>query len=703
MRKLFFFIVCIMCTSIIKASEIDLIKHRIAEWHWEKGVDKAATVLNAQKWQKTLQSNQQWKDVDYVDPAPNVWKGFEHLKRVHEMTVAYTAPWSRLKNNPEIFKAIENALIYWNRTKPKNNNWWWNEIEAPRVLGVILIMLSEKDNPNRLSGELFTNLVKQMEYKRYKGDTGVNMADYDTHIFYSGLINNDESQIQSGLHNIFSINQPTIKEGIQFDNSYAQHDIMLHIFGYGTEYQKVETYIGAMVADTKFAMKGEQLRIFTDFITKTLIPQIRGRYTNSTSFGRQISRESFTDLEWLVPYLESLIVMDKANTHIYRNAILRLKGKKKPDYHIAEFQKHYWNTDFSFYQDKNYQFSLRMSSRFTEQAETNLNGENKLGGYRSIGSYSILRDGTEYFNIYPVWDWKKIPGTTTLDQLPIPDIYCLTPGESGFAGGVSNGKIGASVFMQNQFGVKAEKSWFMFEGAVICLGNNISSERDGNVFTTVEQSFFKDKLVYQNNGETKNVESGKLIKNTGEQMLIHNNTAYLFPQKTNLNISTQIQNGRWKDINDVGSTEEQKNAVFKVWIDHGEKATKASYQYIIMPGIRKSLKAKRIADDFIIENQKDVQAVYSKSANKLMLVFFRPAETQIKGIKIKADQACVILIENPGSNNPELYIADPSRKAKEVNVQLGAEKINIQLPVTLDYAGSSVHYKKLTNKFNNQI
>lgn len=47
-EKIIFFIVCIMCTSIIKASEIDLIKHRIAEWHWEKGVDKAATVLNAQ-------------------------------------------------------------------------------------------------------------------------------------------------------------------------------------------------------------------------------------------------------------------------------------------------------------------------------------------------------------------------------------------------------------------------------------------------------------------------------------------------------------------------------------------------------------------------------------------------------------------------------------------------------------------------------
>ena len=64
-----------------------------------------------------------------------------------------------------------------------------------------------------------------------------------------------------------------------------------------------------------------------------------------------------------------------------------------------------------------------------------------------------------------------------------------------------------------------------------------------------------------------------------------------------------------------------------------------------------------------------------------MLVFFRPSETEIEGIKIKADQACIILIENPGSENPELYVADPSRKPK-VNIELGTEKINIQLPVS---------------------
>ena len=147
-------------------------------------------------------------------------------------------------------------------------------------------------------------------------------------IFLQRLIEQNEAEIQKGLDNIFSINKATVKEGVQYDNSYAQHEIMLHIFGYGSEYLKVETYIGAMVADTKFAMKGEQLKTFTNFITKTLIPQIRGRYTNWTSFGRQIAREDFTDMKWLVPYFEKLILMDKMNTGVYQDAIERINQKK---------------------------------------------------------------------------------------------------------------------------------------------------------------------------------------------------------------------------------------------------------------------------------------------------------------------------------------------------------------------------------------
>ncbi|WP_260255386.1 polysaccharide lyase family 8 super-sandwich domain-containing protein, partial [Elizabethkingia anophelis] len=516
----------------------------------------------------------------------------------------------------------------------------------------------------------------------------------DTHIFYSGLLNKNEAEIQKGLDNIFSINKATVKEGVQYDNSYAQHEIMLHIFGYGSEYLKVETYIGAMVADTKFAMKGEQLKIFTNFITKTLIPQIRGRYTNWTSFGRQIAREDFTDMTWLVPYFEKLILMDKSNINVYQDVIARISQKKKSDFHIAELQKHYWNTDFTFYQNPVYQFSVRMSSRYTQQAETDLNGENKKGGNRSIGSYALLQDGTEYFNIYPVWDWKKIPGTTTLENSPLPDTKYLTPGKSVFAGGVSDGKTGVSVFLQDQFNVKAQKSWFMFGEEIVCVGSNISTDKEDEILTTVEQNFFKDKVIYQNLVDKHKLKEGQLVNNKDQQVLIHRNTAYIFKEKTNLYISTQTQKGTWKELTELGSTDEKQSAVFKVWINHGKKADNGIYQYFIVPGIRSVNRAKKIADDFIVWNRKDVHAVYKKSSKKLMLVFFNPAQIEVEGRMIKADRPCTVLIEDLEAQSPELFVSDPSRKEKEVNLGIGKENIHINLPTDRAFAGSSVHYKK---------
>lgn len=107
-----------------------------------------------------------------------------------------------MRNDEKTFEAIQNGLLFWNKAKMKNINWWWNEIEAPRTIGVILIML-ERNNGKQLPGELFSSLVKQLDYKRTNGVTGVNLADFDTHIFYSGLLNKNEEEIRKGLENIF--------------------------------------------------------------------------------------------------------------------------------------------------------------------------------------------------------------------------------------------------------------------------------------------------------------------------------------------------------------------------------------------------------------------------------------------------------------------------------------------------------------------
>jgi len=682
MRKFLIAVVCIVSINMFKADDINIIKRRIAQWHWNHNLDKTTIIENVKKWQETMKNDHTWEDVDYKNPTRITWTAYEHLRRLKEMTIAYTAPWSELRNQMKLFFDIHRGIIYWNETKPKSINWWWNEIEAPRVIGTILIMLDVN------TGEVFPpslneSLIQQMDYPRKNGDTGVNLADFDTHVFYSGLLKRNGSEIKRALDNIFSINKPTIHEGVQFDNSYAQHGIMLHIFGYGSEYLKVESFIGAMVADTQYAMKGEKLKILTDFVTKTLIPQIRGKYITHTSFGRQIARKDYTDATEFIPYFENLILIDPDNKDTYRNTINRIKQIKKPNFEVKEFQKHYWNTDFSFYQDKNYQFSIRLSSVFTQQAETDLNGENKKGGYRSIGSYSLLRNGDEYFNIYPIWDWKKLPGTTTLENASIPRTQYLSPGKSIFSGGVSSGKIGVSAYLQNQFDVKAKKSWFMFDGEIICLGNDISSEKDDNILTVIEQNFLKGKILQKN------------FKNSPYNYILHREIAYIFPKKTNIKISTEKQKGSWSEITELGDERLIEENVFKLWIDHGkEMETEKKYQYIIIPEVKNINDVKNISENFTIISQNDIHAVYKKSTQKLMIVFWEPSQIEVLGKTIKSDRACTIILENLDSQNLEFFISDPSRNEKEINLEFESKKISIKLPTEKEFAGSSVYYKE---------
>lgn len=44
-----------------------------------------------------------------------------------------------------------------------------------------------------------------------------------------------------------------------------------------------------------------------------------------------------------------------------------------------------------------------------------------------------------------------------------------------------------------------------------------------------------------------------------------------FRRELILTISSQIQKGTWKELTELGSTEEKQSAVFKLWINHGKK------------------------------------------------------------------------------------------------------------------------------------
>ena len=83
----------------------------------------------------------------------------------------------------------------------------------------------------------------------------------------------------------------------------------------------------------------------------------------------------------------------------------------------------------------------------------------------------IYKDGKEYLDIFPLWDWRKLPGVTAFeDNAPMPLIKSYQPRNKGtFVGAVSDEKQGMTVMELDRAGVKAHKAWVCTDDFILCL------------------------------------------------------------------------------------------------------------------------------------------------------------------------------------------------------------------------------------------
>ena len=70
-----------------------------------------------------------------------------------------------------------------------------------------------------------------------------------------------------------------------------------------------------------------------------------------------------------------------------------------------------WCSDIMVQRRPGYYTSARMYSTRTLNTDGYINGENKKSHHLADGATYIFRTGEEYRDIFPVWDWKRIPGT----------------------------------------------------------------------------------------------------------------------------------------------------------------------------------------------------------------------------------------------------------------------------------------------------
>ena len=359
---------------------------------------------------------------------------------------------------------------------------------------------------------------------------------------------------------------------------------------------------------------------------------------------------------------------------------------------------HAWFTgDRASQQRADYAIGIAMSSKREKSYEC-INGANKTGWYTGDGShylytrYDINQHDGKNFLLNNENIAYHFPGTTE-DSQPravrsIATKYHYIP-ENEFAGSLSVGDkylVAGMDFIAfhnegpdvqpDDYGyggshpvhdndLVAKKSWFCFDGEMLCLGAGINSTMNSPVSTTVEHRRIvnagEDKQFASFGGEITEL-SRDNFETESENMrwaLMDGHAGYIFPRECKTSVKRYTHEPA------------ENQDFFELRILHGENPKGAKYEYVIMPyatpeGLDEYYASPKVR---VISNTPVCQAAEKASAGVSFYVFYGAAE--VEGVKVSAPS--ILAIERRGEESV-LSVSDPTHKGKLVTVTLDGEK-----------------------------
>lgn len=652
-------------------------------------LEKAAFYLKGQNVEG------KWLDVTYDNTAITAWLPEEHLLRLKALAAAYyviaaESKTSQAKANHDILnaysQAIERGLAYWYKVKPESKNWWWNQIGKQMHLGAIALMAE-----SAISTQM--KLTVANDLPNNPSSEGANLTDFAKIVIYGGLLSGDEERVASGLDGIKASVKITQGEGIQSDLSFHQHDAQLHNGSYGKVFFNTAIYWAYQVKDLPWAFSAEQIDLLTRYFLDSDRWMTRAATIDYSTAGRSISRSDrkFSNKTTLLEQLDyvSALAPERAGAveafrHHINGGGSGLNG-----------HKHFWRSDYAVTMRDNYHFSVKMASSRVVTTESG-NGENLLGYWLGFGNTFLRQRGDEYQDIFPVWDWRYLPGVTAPEYEGLGGAWGKYLHQSSFVGGVSNGLYGVTAMDLNVMGITAKKAWFHFDDAIVALGADINANTEASkrklIHTTVNQTLGNGAVTID--GE-KMAQAQQSVKNAN--WLHHDNVGYVFMKPFHGQVSQQTKTGSWQRINNSQSDDLLKKNVFLLRLDHGSKANKGQYQYTLLPG-----KTVKQTDDYakapevkVLKNTSSIQAVYHKRLNIAGITFYDAGMIKLpSGLSISVDKSSIVLLEEQ-QDQVTISVSAPNVLAQNIEISLAHAnqeviKTTFEMPTDIDMLGMSI-------------
>jgi hypothetical protein len=396
--------------------------------------------------------------------------------------------------------------------------------------------------------------------------------------------------------------------------------------------------------------------------------------------------------------------------------------------------KSFYTTDMMVQQEQGFMASVRMISQRTQRPETlQIPGGTAADGAKHFfladGVTTLFQDGTEYGTtsgqeIFPVWNWARLPGTT-LEQLTDAELIAMSAANAGssggtgnvgtgtFVGSVSNGANGAAAmdYGRTLGSVTAKKSYFYFDEGYVALGAGINAATaTKSVNTTLNQTLQNGTVtVKASDGSVQSFGTGGSQTLTNPKWLLHGGVGYaLLGNNGTVTVQAQSQTGTWESIGTATGSVTQN--VFSAWVDHGLAPVNASYAYAVLPGMNATTLDSYLAASHlsVLSNTASLQAVRNNSSGLTQIAFYQPGSITIaNGLTITVDKACMVQVKELAGKNIELSVSDPTQSQTQVKVSItrrlsganvvwqrlvGTSEITINLPSGVNniYAGQSV-------------
>ena len=657
--------------EIKKAGHGDRMRRQFIEYY----AGEADNAEAAKEYLATLRPDGTWPDIDFStcrrwydwEPGPRSDPGMiTHLDRVLSLAVAYGAdPKSPYHKDPKVKAAILTSLGYWLKRDPEYINMYFMMVKMPyRVAGTLLLL--GDDAPDGVVQRAHDSVLRSVA----TNIRGADNRDTGLIVLMRDLLQDDFLLMRSACEAVWErlavtdFGEAGRNTGIMPDWSF--HSWRGPHLQYGTHGLTLMSPVfrcAATLHGTPYGASEEKLSILRNYLLEGAAWTVWKDYMDLSACGWEI--DSGCQREYgqaIVRQLRGMAHADPAHRERYETCL-------KDD---LVGHKAFWLSDVSVHRQPTWYASVRMSSK------RNLGGMSRGGNLQGLhqgsGVLMVHLTGGEYADIQPLWDWRRLPGTTTDQGIQGEGLLAGRNnfGASDFAGGLGGGSAGVAAMIYGRGALAARKAWFFERDAVICLGAGIAGKSSGEVVTSVQQSLLEGEVVTAEGNVkvgTHALKPGSWVHHAGFAYQVRGLPAKLQLGPVEGNWQTVVAKAHRADRPASGN-------IFSLWIDHGASPEAQTYAYTIYPQTWPSETEADIKEHQtrILSNTAQLQA--TEGAEGVHAVFYEPGQLKLaNGDTIAVDAPCLLSLRGN-----KLLVADPTHKLEKLSVTLAGKKIPVILP-----------------------